>query len=275
MGEIWVATEYGKEILERSGVRTPILVMPLGVDADRYYPNCGKIDFGAATRDFKFISVFRWSYRKGFDILLKAFMEEFSANENVSLIMVSRAAQTPEEVGTDKMLQDFNDIKSFIKKPAEELPHIALYTKPIDEKNMPKFYNSANAFILISRGEGFGLPYIEAAACGLPVIGSNCSGQTDFLKEDNSYLVDPDDFREAKIGGNMSAMAKLCHFYEGQTFPVFDTAAIQKTKEHMRYIFENYNDAKKKAEKLRNLIVNNYTWGMAIDRVYNRLREIS
>jgi len=275
MGEVWVATEYGKKILSNSNVRTPIHVMPLGVDVDRYRPSCGAINFGSATRDFKFISVFRWSYRKGFDILLRAFMEEFSENENVSLIMVSRAVQSPEEIGVDKIVQDFNDIKSCVKKSPEELPHIALYTKPIDEKDMPKVYSSANAFVLISRGEGFGLPYIEAASCGLPVIGSNCSGQTDFLKEDNSYLVDPDGFTEAKINGNMSSMAKLCYFYEGQIFPNFGDAAIQKTKEHMRNVFENYNEAKIKAEKLRKLIVNNYTWGMAIDRVYNRLREIS
>jgi len=275
MNEIWVPTEYGKKILNRSNVCTPVYVMPLGVDIERYHPNCGTMSFGSSTRGFKFVSVFRWSYRKGFDILLRAFMEEFSNDEDVSLVMVSRAVECPEETGLEKIVQDFNDIKSFVRKPQEDLPHVALYTKPINEKDMPKVYGSADAFVLISRGEGFGLPYIEAAACGLPVIGSNCSGQSDFLKEDNSYLVDPDDFIEAKVGGNMSAMAKLCHFYEGQIFPHFGETAIQKTKEQLRSVFENYKEAQKKADKLRNLIVKNYTWDMAIDRVHNRLREIS
>jgi len=140
---------------------------------------------------------------------------------------------------------------------------------------MPKLYNSMDAFVLISRGEGFGLPYLEAGACGLPVIGSNCSGQTDFLNKDNSYLVEPNGYLEATSSGNLSRMAKLCHFYEGQKFPYFDETSIEDTRRHMRYVFENRKEAKKKAKKLEAHVRNNYTWDMAVDRVYRRLQEIS
>jgi hypothetical protein len=80
---------------------------------------------------------------------------------------------------------------------------------------------------------------------------------------------------EAKINGNMSRMAKMCHFYEGQIFPRFDSASIEATQFHMRSVFDDSTRAKEKAEKLRSLVVNNYTWDMAIDRVHKRLREIS
>ena len=275
MDEIWVATEYGKKILQKSNVHPPIHVMPLGVDEDRYAPGNGKMDFGTDMKGFKFVSVFRWSYRKGFDILLKAYMEEFSGEEDVSLLLVSRAVECPEEQGEEKIVQEFNAIKDTIDKTAEELPHIALYTDVIHERDMPKLYNSMDAFALISRGEGFGLPYLEAGACGLPVIASNVSGHTDFLKEDNSYLVEPSGYIEATSSGNLNRMAKLCHFYEGQMFPNFDSNSIEQTRKHMRYVFENRKEAKEKAEKLRRRINSNYTWGMAVDRVYRRLREMS
>lgn len=274
MGEVWVATKYGKKIMENSGVQVPIYVMPLGVDVDRYKAGCGTMNFGPAMRQFKFLSVFRWSYRKGIDILLRAYLEEFSADEDVSLLLVSRAIECPEENSVNKIIEDFNGIKSLVKKPEEEMPHIALYTKTISEKDMPKVYNSCNAFSLISRGEGFCLPYCESAATGLPVIASNCSGHTDFLRPDNSYLVEPEGYIESTLSGRMSKMAKLCHFYEGQKFPHFGEESIMQTRQHMRNVYENYAEAKQKAEKLKNLIVNNYTWDMAVDRVYNRLKEI-
>jgi len=274
MNEIWVATEYGRRIMRKSNVCVPIYVMPLGVDIERYKPDCGVMDFGSAMRGFRFLSVFRWSYRKGFDILLRAFMEEFSAEDDVSLLMVSRNMDKPEAHGSNRIVEDFNGIKGSIGKSESDLPHIALYTKPIDEKDMPKVYNSCDAFVLISRGEGFGLPYCEAAACGLPVIGTNCSGQSDFLKADNSFLVEPDGFVEARVGGTLSNMAKLCHFYEGQVFPDFSSNAINQTRAHMRFIYENYQKAKEKAAKLQNLIVHNYTWDMAIDKVYSRIGEL-
>ena len=273
--EIWVATKYGQKIMQNSNVYPPIKVMPLGVDTSRYLPQNKQISFGQATKEFKFLSVFRWSYRKGYDILLKAYMEEFSSNDDVSLVLVSRVIESPSGEGPKKILEDFNGIKEGISKDDSELPHIVLYSKPVHERDMPKIYNSGDAFVLISRGEGFGIPYIEAGACGLPVIASNCSGHSDFLNEENSYLVEPDGFVEAKIVGNEHRMAKLCHFYEDQIFPNFTRDSIEQTKAHMRHVYENYQEAQEKAKKLRNLVVNNYTWNMAVDRVYHRLREIN
>jgi glycosyltransferase involved in cell wall biosynthesis len=274
MDEIWVATEFGKRQLQQSGVHPPIYTMPLGVDAARYMNNQDALDFGDEIRDFTFLSVFRWSYRKGWDILLRAYLEEFSNDEDVSLVLVSRVMESPEENGTDQIINDLNGIIDTVHRPEEDLPHIALYSEPIPEKDMPKVYRAADAFTLFSRGEGFGLPYIEAASCGLPVIGTNCSGQSDFLDHDNSYLVEPEGFVKANISGEMHQMAKLCRFYENQEFPRFGTSSVLEARRLMRHVYENQSEAQEKARKLQNFVVNNYTWDMAIDRVYNRIMEI-
>lgn len=276
MDELWVPSNFGKDLMQKSSIHPPIYVMPLGVDVDRYKSNCGIMDFGTSMRSFKFLCVSKYSARKNFDILLRAFMQEFCGEEDVSLLLVTNPLHTQAgKKGIQIILDDFNDIKQTIKKEENELPHIALYTKFIPERDMPKVYNSCNAFVLISSGEGFGLPYCEAASCGLPVIASNVTAHTDYLKTDNSFLVEPDGFLEAKINGNLSNMAKLCHFYNGQTFPDFSRTGVDQTKKHMRFVFENYKEAKEKAEKLRKLIINNYTWELAADRVYKRLMEIS
>jgi glycosyltransferase involved in cell wall biosynthesis len=276
MDELWVPSIFGKKLMQKSNIYPPIYIMPLGVDVDRYKPNCGFMDFGSSMRKFKFLCVSKYSIRKGFDILLKAFLEEFSNEEDVTLLLVTNPLQVAAgQKGTQLIVEDFNNLKQYIKKPEQELPHVALYTKPINERDMPKIYNSCNAFVLISRGEGFSLTVLEAAACGLPVIASNVTAHTDFLNNNSSFLVEPDGFREAKISGHLSGMAKLCRFYEDQLFPDFSETGIEQTRKHMRFVYENYKVAKDKSEKLRNLIVNNYTWNMAIDKVYNRIRELA
>jgi len=272
--EIWVPSNFERQLMKNYNIHPPVYVMPLGVDVSRYKPGCGTINFGSAVRKFKFLCLSKYSFRKGFDIVIKAFLEEFSNKDDVSLILVS----SPWNVGAEKrdihaLIHDFQNIKSTIKKTEEDLPHVALWSKPIAEKDVPKIYNSCDAFVLISRGEGFSLTVVEAASCGLPVIASNVTAHMDFLNQDNSFLVEPEGFVKAETCGQLSEIAKLCHFYEGQMFPVFSSHAIEQTKFHMRFIYENYQKAKEKAQKLRSLIINNYCWDMSIDKVYNRLRE--
>ena len=52
---------------------------------------------------------------------------------------------------------------------------------------LAEMYRGADAFVLPTRGEGWGLPIAEATASGLPVIATNFSGPTAFLTDDNSY----------------------------------------------------------------------------------------
>jgi len=268
--EIWVPTEHGKKMFKNNGVTRNVLVMPLGVETSRYHSGVKPIELGGLG-GFRFISVFKWGYRKGYDILLKAYMEEFSSQDDVSLILVSRSDT---DNNPNRIAEDFQAIRMGIDKQNEELPHVSLYDKPIKEKDMPSIYRMGDAFVLISRGEGFGLPYYEAASCGLPVIGSNCSGQSDILTEENSYLVDPDDYVTAKINGPLSKLAKHCRFYENQIFPDFGPNAIMKTRKHMRDVFENYNKAINKAAKLQKHVRDNYSWEKSVGRVFNRIQNI-
>jgi len=273
MNEIWVPSIYLKKLMKQSNIFPPVHVMPLGVDVDRYKPNCGSLIFGSNLRSFRFLCNSKYSYRKGFDILIKAFMEEFSNDDDVSLLLVTRPLGTSLG-GIQSIVDDFNAIKSSVKKSEDNLPHVALYTKSIPEKDMPKVYNSCHAYVLISRGEGFSLTPIEAAATGLPVIASNIMSHTDFLKEDNAFLVEPEGYIKAQINGHLSNMAKMCRFYEDQLFPDFGEESIKQTQEYMRFVYNNYSKAKEKASKLRNYIVNNFTWNMAIDKIYKRVREL-
>ena len=53
-----------------------------------------------------------------------------------------------------------------------------LFSQDLALKDLPKLYKAADAFVLPSRGEGWGRPHVEAMAMGLPVIATNWSGST-------------------------------------------------------------------------------------------------
>ena len=66
------------------------------------------------------------------------------------------------------------------------------FTGFVDEADKPALYRDAVAFIFPSRYEGFGLPPLEALACGVPVVGSNTSSLPEVVGN-AGVLLPPDD----------------------------------------------------------------------------------
>jgi glycosyltransferase involved in cell wall biosynthesis len=72
----------------------------------------------------------------------------------------------------------------------------------IEEADKPAVYRGASTFVFLSRHEGFGLPPLEAMACGVPVVTSNSSSLPEITGE-AGFGLDPDDPRQ--IGGSIIA----------------------------------------------------------------------
>lgn len=57
----------------------------------------------------------------------------------------------------------------------------------IPPETMFRMYNALDVFLLPSKGEGFGIPIVEAQACGIPVITTNCTAQPELV--DGGWLI--------------------------------------------------------------------------------------
>lgn len=73
--------------------------------------------------------------------------------------------------------------------PAIDFPYTYFYN-PYQE-DIPKIYSSSDCLIFPSLTEGFGLPPLEAMACGCPVITTDCGGVRDFAVDDRTALLVP------------------------------------------------------------------------------------
>lgn len=85
-----------------------------------------------------------------------------------------------------KYTEIFDLIKIF------KLKDDVIFTDYVPDNDLVKFYNIADLFVYPSLYEGFGLPPLEAMACGCPVITSNISSLPEVVG-DAGLMIDPND----------------------------------------------------------------------------------
>jgi glycosyltransferase involved in cell wall biosynthesis len=188
MDEVWVPGAFNAETFKNAGVTASIHVVPGGIDASVYRPGLRPLRI-PGTRGTVFLSVFEWSFRKGWDVLLDAWAEAFSPGDDVSLVLRTRlargsgiqAATLDDEI--DRYLASRGTSRS-------DVAPIIVLERPLSFDELPRLYASADVFVSASRGEGWGRPMMEAMACRLPTVATGWSGNLEFMHDDNSVLIE-------------------------------------------------------------------------------------
>jgi len=130
--------------------------------------------------------------KKGLITLLKAISVVHQAMKNVKL-MITGAPPNP------LFIQEYRDAIKKLKDTARlyGVGNKLIIMEGVKSKDMPALYNGADLMVLASKDEPFGLAYIEAMACELPVIGTSGGGVPEIIQNDvNGYLTPNDDHVE-------------------------------------------------------------------------------
>ena len=194
-------SEYTRRLVIRSAPRAKVAAVPLGVDHKRFTP------VGRERAREKFVlpgkllisSVSRLRAYKGH-------IAVFQALAALPLRVRERFVYLVAGEGPDEQA---------LRARAEKLgvaPSVR-WLGFLREDELPDLYRASDLFVLCTREtterqdvEGFGLVFLEAQACGTPVVGTRTGGIPDAVKEgDGGWLIAQDDV--AALGGILAALA--------------------------------------------------------------------
>jgi glycosyltransferase involved in cell wall biosynthesis len=255
--ELWTPSNYCKKMFTKSGVTKPIWVIPHGVDPDLWVSK--KVDdeeFLKLKENGEFVFLASGTYqnnRKGFDLLARAFSEEFGPDEKVKLVFKINKIYNPND--------NFSRyIKQFVNQTGNT--RIEYVDKDLSPERLVDLYNSVDVFVSPHRAEGFGINILNALAIGLPVITTGATGNMDFCNKDNCLLID--------VGAN-PVWSDFIPPYENSKW---EKPSIDSLKRNLRKTYNDYGFFKKRAEKVKKQIRKEWTWKDTVDKIEERVKTL-
>ncbi|MCI2261675.1 glycosyltransferase [Xanthomonas indica] len=248
--EVWVPTEFNKWTFQRCGVKVPVNVMPLAlIDTNYFNP---RIRSERIEGVYTFLSVFEWGERKSPEILLRAFNRAFRRADPV--VLICKYSNHDPGVDPEAVIRG-------LKLDPEGGRVVYSVNESVPYYQIAQLYRSADCFVLPTRGEGWGMPLLEAMACGVPVIASYWSAQQAFMDEDNSYPL------QVSL---VPAEAK-CPYYTGFKWALPDEEHLVHL---LRRAFENQEESRAKGDQAAQDVFNHWSLKHSAKRMHARIADI-
>ena len=180
--EVWVPTTWVRDGYVRSGApEEKVVVVPHGIDTTRFSPAGPKLALGTE-KGVRLLFVGGAIARKGFDLLLDAYLESFSRGDDVCLVLKLFGADGPyRHIAMDERA------RAAAADPGA--PAIELVDRRLTTAEMAALYRACDVLVHPYRGEGFALPVAEAMACGLPTVVTGYGACLDYCDDETSWLV--------------------------------------------------------------------------------------
>jgi glycosyltransferase involved in cell wall biosynthesis len=194
---------------------------------------------------FTFGTMGSLSTRKGTDLLVKAFSLAFPMRDFKDVRLICK---------TSSNRYDFSsrDPRIFVQMGATDFQDL-----------MNTFIKKIDCFVFPTRGEGFGLPPLEMAACGIPSIVTGWSGPLEYFKPEMGWLLN------YKMVEATSFREKIYHepcgeWAEPDFVQLIDT---------MRYAYHHKDEIKQKGEFAAQYVADNWTWDKQIHLYFEALSK--
>ncbi|KAG2452970.1 hypothetical protein HYH02_002307 [Chlamydomonas schloesseri] len=298
MNEVWVPSAWAVEVFAASGVDpAKLVVLPEGINTTWYDPDLyepmplpqgSELVFGEpppppppspppaagaaagkeTSRPYRLLSAFKWEPRKGWDVLLEAYLTEFTAQDNIELYIITKPF-----VGNGDFKQHMHNwlkraqrrlgLPADVLGAAGRLPRLYVISHHISDADFPRYYKAADAFVLPSRGEGWGRPHVEAMSMGLPLLATNWSGITAYLDPSVGYPI--------AVERLITVADNSVWWFRGLKWA---QPSVKHTRQLMRHVFSHREEARAKGAAARRRMVERYSPPVLAAELAAHLRRI-
>lgn len=256
MDEVWVPSKWAVNVFAAGGVdRDKLVQVPEAVDVSVFDPTKVTAMKLPRRKKFAFLSIFKWEERKGWDVLLEAFFREFSPDDDVSLHLLTHGYHDDSEKSKKPL-----ELARALKLDLKRLPSHSVIDVHVSDADLIALYAASDAFVLPSRGEGWGRPHVEAMAMELPILATNWSGSTEFMTEENSYPIKVEGLVPVKSGA-----------FQGHRWA---QPSVTHLRQLMRHVVDHPDEAATKGKRARLHMHRNYSPEVLAQTVMKHMRRI-
>jgi len=179
LDEVWVPSTFALDAIAR-GATKPVLRIEHVLEPSAPVALGGRSDFGLPEDAFLFLFMFDFHSfveRKNPFGLIEAFRRAFTASDDVGLVLKCCHSEDASELH-EALTYAAEGARVYFVDAVLNRPQVNLLMSLVD------------AYASLHRSEGFGLTMAEAMALGKPVVATGYSGNLDFMRPSNSFLVD-------------------------------------------------------------------------------------
>lgn len=183
MDKIFIISEFGTKECQLQGIQAEYL--PIGIDTEAWRQPTQeerqairKNVLGLDDSHFVILTVADNQERKnlsaGMDIIARFIKKGYP---NIRWMLVTR---------------EYNAVGWILRDLAQDMgisDKVMIFERGMDFKKLWSLYAASDMFFLPSRAEGLGMPLLEAMSCGLPCVGTKCTGIEELLENNRGFLV--------------------------------------------------------------------------------------
>jgi glycosyltransferase involved in cell wall biosynthesis len=259
VNELWVINSFMKKSLVNAGINADkIYIIPAGTDTGLFRPDIEPLDI-ATDKNFRFLCISEFSANKGIYTLIEAYLEEFGADEDVSLVL---KYDEPYYLENELKLKNFiNSIKS-----TKAGPEIVFFDRVIAAEQLAGLYKACHCFVYPFRADSLATHIFEAASCGIPVITTDTGDLSDFYASKNLFLTRAELRRNNNVElEEFKLRESICTFYPDK----------KHLKEQMRFVFENKQNLNGKTSPAGEVVRNHLSTETTLKKITERVTAIN
>jgi autotransporter strand-loop-strand O-heptosyltransferase len=258
--ELWVPSQWQRihsitQLVPLGYSPDFIRVVPEGVNVAEFYPPTSLIfDYKTSSSgraSMRFMIFGRWEDRKSTKEMISGWLEEFKTEKNVELILsVDNAFPVDKYTTTEERLSAYGFNDKRIK-----VIHFPPKTEYV------KYLQGGHVLLNVSRSEGWGLPIIEGMTCGIPVVTTDWSGNTEFCDGACKVPVDK--------------LIKPFNVYGVEDCPgQWAEPKWDSYKWWLRELYQHYDKYREAALKQSKIIAKDFSWEQAALKAVKWLESV-